>query len=282
MSDRIKVVKTSTAMPREPRNPVTPEEIVDAIVEAMRSKMLPGRYSDYVPNAFHIYLCEDDLRTVEALDKHIRQEIDRALEEEIKTIQKPSFGLPFLRPEKKKSIQLPGRWQVEFHLNTDPEAQQQRLTVECLLAPPAPAANDLDGQSTVRAPEKEPDPVEATLRTPRDPYSSPQRGSVFARLTYSDDRGEHSFDIVKDVTKIGRYDPDYLTDVALHTKTDVGREHLVLRRNSQNGKFTATDSSKFGTWINGVQLRANQDVELPSKAEINLANVLNISFRKTK
>jgi pSer/pThr/pTyr-binding forkhead associated (FHA) protein len=171
---------------------------------------------------------------------------------------------------------------VEFHLNTDADAGRQRLTVECLLAPPAPATNDLDGQSTMRAPENEPEPVEATLRTPRDTYSQPQKGGVFAKLTYSDDRGDHTFDIVKDVTKIGRYDPDYLTDVALHTKTDVGREHLVIRRNAQNGRFTATDSSKFGTWINGVQLRSQQDVELPSKADINLANVVSISFRKAK
>lgn len=266
-------------MPHEARSQVTPAEIVDAILNEFNNQTLPGTFSLYVKNVFHVYLCEEDLRTVRSLERFLRDDIVRALDEEIRKLRKPVGGFPFLKSAP-VGVKLPGPWIVEFHHNTDDDAAEARVTVTGAFAHEQSDDSGLDGDRTVRA-QDAPVKGESTVRS-HDSTAQPPASTVYARLTYEDNRGRQTFDVVKDVTRIGRDDPDFLLDVRLHTKSDVGREHLTIRRNAKTGRFTVIDSSKFGTWIDGVQISANTEVPLPTKAEINLANAINLTFKQIK
>lgn len=79
-------------------------------------------------------------------------------------------------------------------------------------------------------------------------------------------------------------------DVRLSTSEDVSREHLRLRRDAVTGKFYIKDLSTLGTTVNGEKIASsvenvngvkqdkNVEVELPPKARIGLADVVNIDF----
>ena len=60
-------------------------------------------------------------------------------------------------------------------------------------------------------------------------------GAVLARLTYTDNLGPHTCDIVRDQTTIGRGGQAFPVDVRVATSEDVSREHARIRRDQQPG-----------------------------------------------
>ena len=77
---------------------------------------------------------------------------------------------------------------------------------------------------------------------------------------------------------IGRGGEDLWVDLALYTTDEISREHLRLRRDQDSGEFKITDLSRNGTWLNGRRIAENVEVRLPERAEISLAEVINLSF----
>ncbi len=281
-------------MTRNSNSSVTPEEIVGSILEEMQSSILAGWYFDFVPNVFRVYLYREDLERLRGLETPIREQAARALDEELAKLNKPPRTLPFLPAAPKKQARALGSWSIEFLENSDEDAGRNRLIVKC--TPPVVTGQEqLDGPATVRV-NASPVPMDDGAKTQRTSYGGPpaSEGESHARLVFEDDTGKHTYEMTKDLIKIGRGGVDYLVDIQLLTKPDVGREHLQIRRDAKTGKFLIKDLSKFGTWMNGEQVASsvsvengvprdrNIEVEMPSKARLNLANVVQIEFKKLR
>lgn len=281
-------------MPRNPKAKVTPEDIVGRILEEMHNSITPGWYTDFIPNVFRVYLYRDDLEGLLGLEPRIREQAARALDEELEKLNRPTRALAFLPGAPKKRLEPLGTWSIEFLENSDDDASSNRLLVKVAGPPPA-AAESLEGPATVRVSAAGAAPPEES-RTERSPYvSAPvSDAAAQARLVYEDDSGKHTYEMTKDLIKIGRGGALEWVDVKLLTKLDVSREHMQIRRDAKTGKFFIKDLSKLGTWMNGTQvppsvteergepLDRNVEVEMPAKASLTLANVLSMDFRKLR
>jgi pSer/pThr/pTyr-binding forkhead associated (FHA) protein len=119
-------------------------------------------------------------------------------------------------------------------------------------------------------------------------------GIVYANLAYNDDTGPHTYQMTKDLIKIGRGAADRWVDLKVKSKKDVSREHLQIRRDAESGRFFVKDLSSLGTTVNGKRVPAsiqqvngqevdnNIELQLPEKAEIGLAGVMTIEFKAVK
>jgi pSer/pThr/pTyr-binding forkhead associated (FHA) protein len=119
-------------------------------------------------------------------------------------------------------------------------------------------------------------------------------GIVYASLTYEDDSGAHTYQMTKDLIKIGRGAEDRWVDLKVNSKKDVSREHLQIRRDPGSGQLFIKDLSSLGTTVdgkrvlpsieqvNGQEVDRNIELPLPGKARIGLAGVLFMDFKAVK
>jgi predicted component of type VI protein secretion system len=77
---------------------------------------------------------------------------------------------------------------------------------------------------------------------------------------------------------IGRGGRSYWVDLKLETLPDVSREHCRIRRDTETGRFTIEDVSQFGTAVNGKPVGRNASAELPRRATISLAGVVDLQW----
>lgn len=280
-------------MPRDPKAKVTPEEIVGSILDEMHESITPGWYTDFVPNIFRVYLYREDLERLVGLESRIREQAQRALDEELDKLNRPARALPFLPGTPQKRCEPLGHWTIELYENGDENAASNRLLVKA--AAPTPPRESLEGPATLRVSAEQVREAGGTetARSPNAAVSAPD-ADAHARLVYEDDSGRHIYEMTKDLIKIGRGGALEWVDVKLLTRLDVSREHLQIRRDPKSGKFFLKDLSKLGTWMNGSQippsvteengepLDRNVEVELPGKANLSLANVISIDFKKLR
>ncbi len=104
------------------------------------------------------------------------------------------------------------------------------------------------------------------------------KGRTFAYLRYTDQNGPQNFEMTKNQMVIGRGGRSYWVDVKLETLPDVSREHCRIRRDAETGRFTIEDVSQFGTAVNGKPVGQNASAELPGRATISLAGVLDLQW----
>jgi hypothetical protein len=280
----------------DPLASVTPEELITAILVEFEKGIVRSYYTNYVRNIFRVYLYRDDYSNLRPFQERIREEAARALQEELNRLNRPRKGapaLPFQKKQRQKRYEPLGDWTIEFLTNEDDNAAENRLIVQSDgLIPQAPDL--IAGEKTVRVGPSAPDEnLSRTRRTGFAPGTS-SNAMVYARLSYEDDSGSHEFDIVKDAIKVGRGGPDEWVDLKLLTSKDVSREHFQIRRDASTGKFFIKDLSKFGTSIdgarvppsirvvNGIETDDHVEIPLPSKATINLADMLPIRFKALK
>src|SRR5258706_4484217 len=109
---------------------ITPEEIINFILEEMEAGMSPSYYSNLVPSVYEVYLYIDDLERLRPLEQRIREEAASALTEKLgrlNTVSEPKLRLPLGGANKKKRTkpyETLGEWSVEFHENTDDDAPE--------------------------------------------------------------------------------------------------------------------------------------------------------------
>jgi pSer/pThr/pTyr-binding forkhead associated (FHA) protein len=128
--------------------------------------------------------------------------------------------------------------------------------------------------------------------TVRERISSPTRPAAsqpIARLSYSDDAGPQTFEMVTDLITIGRGGAAYRVDVRITSSADVSREHLRIRWDG-SGRFYVSDLSMLGTTVNGKRLpkgydevngeRTSNGVETPlvHGSRIGLADTVYLDF----
>ncbi len=170
-------------MESDPGAKVTPEEIIGSILDEMRQSIVPAWYTDFVPNVFRVYSFREDLELMRALERPIREQAVRALDEALEELNKPTQHLFRNKPHAQRCEQL-GPWSIEFLENSDDDAAANRLIVSCI-PPVPPAADMLEGAGTVRV-NPEPNPSEDHDKTSRTPFAAPPPSSVapHARLSY--------------------------------------------------------------------------------------------------
>ena len=121
----------------------------------------------------------------------------------------------------------------------------------------------------------------------------PQKG--FATLSYKEGGRKKTYTMVTRELAVGRRDESNQSYVQLQidTPTDVSREHFRIRFNKAERSFEIKDVSRFGTWVNKHQVESSLPNEngvpegpdrehwspLPHEATINLAGVLDITFK---
>lgn len=284
---------------------VTPEEIINFLLEEMEAGMSPSYYSNLVPSVYDVYLYIDDLERLRPLESRIREEAVNALNEKLATLNRtpePKLKLPLAGAKKKraKRFETLGDFTVQFHENTDDDARENPLVIHSTFPEAEDVADDRVGTLTERVSKRRIDGQTVTTTQPSPTERSGNvdtrraSGIVYANLAYDDESGPHTYQMTKDLIKIGRGAADRWVDLKLKAKKDVSREHLQIRRDPASGRFYIKDLSTLGTTINGKRVPAsiqqvngeevdnNVEVQLPEKSEIGLAGVMSIDFKAVK
>ena len=120
------------------------------------------------------------------------------------------------------------------------------------------------------APEPGDEALTDTLEIPR-----PQ---ALAVLAWEDEAGSHRFRMTGPEVTVGRRAQGSTADVRLATLPDVSRVHCRIRHQSDSRRFSIEDLSLLGTTVNGVPLERGALRDLPSPAEIRLADAITLRF----
>ena len=286
-------------MPQEQTVRVTPEEIVEFVLQEMEAGLCPTYYSYVVPSVYDVYLCAEDLERLRPLEQRMREETATALGEKLSKLNRaaePKLKLSLGAKSKRvKRYETLGEWSIEFHENTDDDASENPLVIHSMF-PAGAEAEDRVGTLTERVSRRRSDGQTLTASTQRTANldTGGAAGIVYANLAYEDDTGAHTFQMTKDLLKIGRGSADHWVDLKLKAKKDVSREHVQIRRDPSTGQMFIKDLSTLGTTvdgkrlqpsigrINGEEVDANVEVPLSPSARIGLAGVLSIDFKAVK
>jgi FHA domain-containing protein len=267
-------------------------DLIDAVLENMRTNLEPLKYSTLAPSRFVVYLHPEEYARVEGIVRVLQEQTARALEEELQKLNNPpAYRRYFDRiAGTPPPVENAGRdWQIEFHPDADGELALGDILIHSELMLPA-VDDDLGaGQRTRRITT-----VHVGQRTTKREESVsravPASSTVYARLRYEDNGGPHTFDIARDSVVIGRGGIAYRADVRIDASVDVSREHARIRRDSQTGAFFIVDLSTLGTTLNGQRLPKGYDegegtkrengieTPLPDGSRIGLADTVFLQF----
>jgi hypothetical protein len=267
-------------------------DLIDAVLENMRTNLEPLKYSTLAPSRYVVYLHPDEYSRVEGIVSVLQEQTTRALAEEMEKLNnRPAYRkyLDRIAGTAPPVENAAREWQVEFHPDADGELAPGDILIHSELMLP-PSGEDLGaGQRTRRITT-----VHVGQKTTKRAETVSQTGTasptVQARLTYEDNAGPHSFDIVRDSIVIGRGGIAYRADVRIDASVDVSREHARIRRDPASGRFFIVDLSSLGTTLNGQRLPKGYDdvegtkrengveTELPGGARIGLADTVFLQF----
>jgi len=270
---------------RTPVGRLTSRDVNDAVVDNMRQNLEELRYATLAPSRYTVYLSASHYARVEGILARLQAETARALDEELARLNRPSW-LRRRTPHENAGI----RWEIEFVADTAGElSDDDDLIVhsDLVLAPnPDLGVGERTRRiTTVRSGER---------TTSREEALASPSSTVHARLTYSDNLGSHTHDVVRDQTTIGRGGQAYPVDIRISTSEDVSREHARLRRDPRSGAFFLIDLSSLGTTVNGRHVprgvedrdgtrRENgAETALPDRARIGLAGTVFIDFERVR
>jgi len=309
-------MRTAQKTPK-PRRPAS--DLIDAIVENMRSNLEELRYSVVAPSRYTVYLSQSEFERLHGLIPRLRSEAIRALDEELARLNTRSrprraFDRFFTGWGRSRALESAAAdWHVDFLPDFDDEledAQDILVSSELVLSngPEVGAGERTRRVTTVRGatvgPAREeiaatPGPAVAATGAPTTvqaisstQVAAPSASSVLARLTYEDARGAHQHDVVRDSTTIGRGGLRFPVDVRVAASDDVSREHARIRRDPATGAFYLIDLSTHGTTIDGSPIPRGFDdrdggkrengaeASLPDRARIGLAGVLLLEFER--
>ncbi len=277
----------SSTFPRRPAR-----DIIEAVLENMRTNLEPLKYSTLAPSRFVVYLHPEEYARVEGIMPLLQEQTARALDDELRKLNSPPV---FRRYLERFTGALPPvenaarEWQIEFHPDADNELACGDILIHSELTLPAASDEIGSGQRTRRITT-----VHVGQRTTRRAESvnstGPAASQVYARLSYEDDGGRHAFEIARDSIVIGRGGIAYRADVRIESSVDVSREHARIRRDPGSGSFFLIDLSTLGTTLNGQRLPRGYDevdgtkrengveTPLPSGSRIGLADTVFLQF----
>jgi hypothetical protein len=279
----------------------TAGDLIDAIVENMRQNVETLKYATLAPSRYIVYVSAAEHARIEGIIPRLQAEAARALNEELARRNRASWlrrKAPWLPGGSRPPVENAGpRWHVEFLVDTDNELEAPGDIIvhsDLVLAPdPELGVGERTRRiTTVRAGDHTttreqvvtlPEPAGGSGARPAPP-------AVLARLTYRDNSGDHTFEMTRDRTTIGRGGKAFPVDVRVSTSEDVSREHAHIRRDAATGEFFLIDLSTLGTTLNGrhvprgveerdgVKRENGQETMLPARARIGLAETVFVEF----
>lgn len=282
------------------------DDLVGEVLRNMEEGLFRIRQKTLVPAIYRIYLCPDDYEPFRDVVPFIAGEIRTALDERLASWnaspRKVAAGLlkkigagEAIAPN--QFVRVNDSWVVEIYPDLDGKLQPGEIEVHSELGSPQKAeygGGSLTRRIAVRKPEPPPEPEPEsppTVRTPATPVASSAsekqaeshnseqtKGLVLAYLRFADQHGQQSYEVTKNQVVIGRGGRSYWVDVKLDTLPDVSREHCRIRRDNETGRFTIEDVSQFGTAVNGKPVGRNAAAELPRRATISLAGVIDLQW----
>lgn len=279
------------------------DDLIGEVLRNMEEGLFHIRRKTLVPAIYRIYLNPQDYEPFRDVVPFIAGEIRTALDERLAS---------WNRSRRKRAANLLGKigvgdsaadneyvrvsdaWLVEIHPDLDGQLQPGEIEVYSELG--SPQKSEYGAGSLTRRifpkdlpvkPETAPDSA-ATGATGVPPPTSEKeepeddpgqtKGIAFAILRYADQQGPQTFEVTKNQVVIGRGGRSYWVDLKLETLPDVSREHCRIRRDPETGRFSIEDVSQFGTAVNGKPVGRNESAELPARATISLAGVIDLQW----
>lgn len=268
-------------------------DVIEAVLENMRTNLEPLKYSTLAPSRYLVYLHPAEYARIEGIIPLLQKETARALAEELNRLNHRSpmrRYLDRLFGAEPDVLNPAVDWQIEFLRDADNELQEGDILIDSELLLPAPvefgAGERTRRVTTMRAGQRTTTTRKETVERP----VAAAAASPLARLRYDDNSGSHTFDIVKDSITIGRGGIAYRVDVRIEASVDVSREHLRIRRDPATGGFFAIDLSSLGTTVDGKRLARGYDeadggkrengteTPLPDRARIGMADTVFLDF----
>jgi hypothetical protein len=257
----------------QPLPRISGQIIIDELIRNMELGRLELGYSILVPCIFGVYLHPDDYARVASVADLIKEDAKRALTARMAEWNAGGGLLRRNAPRKACRIATNGWWIALF---ADSESAVPPGDVEIHSELNDIAQPGYRGTKTTLI-DRTPSVTSARVASDRE-NTRLRPGPVFAEIRYQDDSGPQTFLVTQNEVSIGRGGDDLWVDLALYTTDEVSREHLRLRRDPGKGEFKIADLSRNGTWLNGRRIAANVEIPLPERAEISLAEKLNLSF----
>lgn len=269
-------------------------DLIEAVLENMRRNLEPLRYSTLVPSRYVVYLHPREFTRIEGIVPILRDQTQRALAEELEALNRRSTVLRYVKRftgGQAPLVQNPATdWHVEFVADPDGELQEGDILIDSELV--LPAQPDLGvGERTRKITTVHSGPRTTTKQeSVTGRVSAPAR--PFARISYEDNDGPHSYDVVKDSVTIGRGGIAFPVDIRVASSPDVSREHARIRRDSATGRFFLIDLSSLGTTLNGrhvprgyaetdgIKRENGAETPLQDQARIGLAETVYLEFHR--
>ena len=288
--------------------------IIETILTNMRQQVEELRYSKIVPAAYDVYLHPDDQQRFESLAHEIAAEAVRALQEKLDDLNRPDRldRVRELVKRPRRPFKKVGPWLVRIARDLDGVVPRGRALVVsqiaiagaesfegqrtrrlATLSEPSAAGRDErevlasgPGASVPRSPAP-PSPATATRASTLDETATEvvdthetARAVVLATLSWEDRTGAHRFRMTRLEITVGRAAPGATADLALDAPADVSRLHCRLRYRPVEERFEIEDTSLLGTTVNGEAVAGGTARELPSPAEIRLADAITLRFER--
>jgi pSer/pThr/pTyr-binding forkhead associated (FHA) protein len=275
----------------EPRPP-DGDKIATEVEREMEQRLYRLRHVVLPPAEYHVYLHPDDFAHIKDIAPLIELDVQQCLNAAVERMNGRSSLLNFVMP-KRPPVEVPrGGWAIHIKPALNGDVGPGELAIHSRLSVPQ-ATKFGSGAGTVRIAQTVVSGTERRTLERDEPHTAaagaaPARrntGARTARLTYSDETGEHEFAIAKELVKIGRGGAAHWVDVALVAGSKVSREHCRIRRDAA-GRYFIQDVSTWGTFLNGQRVprfegagTEAQERELTDGASIKLADQVTLTFR---
>lgn len=276
-----------------PPRQITGDDIITELLRNQQAGLFKLRYTVLSPCIFHVYLHPDDYEYLRPVIRHVREEADRALQEQLERWNQEGAPAQLLRwvgvkpPGKLEYRITQDALRIELHADEEDKLRKGDIEIYSELGSEPredPGAGERTRLVTMRGADGRTSERQEPLVAPADAY---------AILRYKDDSGAHEYAITKDTIVVGRGGKSFWVDVKLEAPSDISREHCRIRREPSTGDFFLKDVSQFGTDIDGkpaptsLELQPggerkdnNIEAPLPPRACIRLAGMIEIEFAK--
>jgi hypothetical protein len=272
-------------------------DVIDAVVENMRTNLEPLKYSTLAPSRYTVYLHPSEYARLEGIVPILQEQTIRALAEELEQFNARSairrWVGRFVGDPEPVVRNAASDWHVEFLADPDGDMDEGDLLVDSELV--LPARPDLGVGERTRRISTVHSGQTMTTRQQTSSQSEPASATpVLAQIAYDDDSGHHSYDVMKESLTIGRGGIAYPVDIRIASSPDVSREHARIRRDATADRFFLIDLSSLGTTLNGRHIPKGYDevggtkrengaeTALPEVANVGLADTVFLEFRRVR
>jgi hypothetical protein len=267
--------------------------IIEQLIRNMELGQFEMGYSILTPCIFSLYLHPDDYTRLTGVFDLIREDAKKALASRLAELNaKPpggiTLGLGALRGAKdRKPYKIACKdWTFEFFPDSEGAVPLGDVEIHSELnETPQPGYHGtkttlLDREPSVGAITGRAGGVRPETRQAGDKSGDKSGDRVYAEIRYEDDSGPQLYLMTQDEISVGRGGDGAEVSLALYTNDEVSREHLRVRRNVAEKRFTIVDKSMNGTWLNGKRLVRGVEQTLPPKAQISVAEVITLQFEE--